>query len=565
MISVSGKNWEEIRVNRRLIEKVKVDYNLNDIQSKLVVSRNFSDEEILSIRNKLNFKNPFFKNKDFLLGCELLKKHIINKKKIMIVGDYDVDGCVSTSLMVNFLKKNNNDVNFYIPDRFEDGYGANKKLLIKLIPKYKPHLIIFLDCGSSSLEAIEYSRNLNIKSLIIDHHNIPHQYPSANVFINPKKELNNSYNYLCSACLTYFFIDLYISLNRLKISFKDNLIYVLLATVADVMPLRKLNRLLALNTLKDFNLNQNFIFKYLSKNLNLKKKIGIEELGYLIAPIFNSAGRLENANQIVELLTTDSINKSIKILNRICTLNTKRKLIENRTFTKLNLNKISNQKGIIFIYEPNISEGIIGILASKISEQFSRPCIVFTNSGKILKGSARSNIGFNIGNYINKALINKILINGGGHNLAAGVSLTRSKLNIFKNFLDHFYLKNNNFISNMFISKISLTTVNKNFINGINLLGPFGYQNIDPIFLIEDIKFNKPFLIKEKFISCYIKSKNKTIKAISFSHINSEISYNIINFKKNVNVLVKIKENRWNNKNSVQLEIIDIIKTTINT
>ena len=145
MKSISGKNWEEIKLSKRLIEKVKIDHNLNDIQSKLIISRNFSEEEIFLIKNQINFTNPFLHTRDFLSAFKLLKKNIIENNKILIIGDYDVDGCLSTSLMVKFLNFYNSKINFYIPDRFKDGYGADQNLIKKLINIYNPRLIIFLD------------------------------------------------------------------------------------------------------------------------------------------------------------------------------------------------------------------------------------------------------------------------------------------------------------------------------------------------------------------------------------------------------------------------------------
>ena len=565
MNSVSGKYWEEIQVEKRLIDKAKIDLNLNDIQSKLIISRNFTKDEIFLIKNNTKFNNPFIKDKDFLLACELIKESLQRNNKIMVIGDYDVDGCVSTSLMVNFLKANHAKVDYFIPDRFKDGYGMSKKLIMKLISQKKPQLIIFLDVGSNSHDAIDYAKNLKIKTLIIDHHNVNSPYPLANVFLNPKKDLNNEFNYLCTSYLTYLFIDLFLKTNNSKISLEENLIYVLLATVADVMPLRGLNLYLAKKTLKNFDLNNNFILKYLFKTFKFKRNIEIEDLSFLIAPIFNSAGRLENANQIVDLLTTNSHKQIIKILKKIIILNNKRKLIEKRSLNELNFKQIENQNGVLFIYDPNISEGIIGIIASKIKDQFNKPCIVFTKSKNVLKGSARSTPEFDIGKYINLAVEKKIINNGGGHNLAAGVSLYKSKTEIFKKFLNNFYLKNNPIYKNFFISKISLSSINKNLLENINLLGPFGNLNSNPIFLIENIKIHNPVLIKNNFISCYIKSTNKTVKAISFNSINSKISLKIMSFKKPVNILVRVKENKWNNKSSIQLELIDIIETTINT
>jgi len=188
MISVSGRNWEEEYANKRFVEKIKIDHGFNNIQSKIILSRNYSKEEIYLIKNNIDLKNPFHQTKDFLLACELLKKNIKNKSKILIIGDYDVDGCMSTSLFVNFLKKINAKFNYFIPDRFKDGYGASKNLVIRLIKQFNPDLIIFLDCGSSSYEAVKYIKSKKIQTLIIDHHNTKNPYPEVDVFINPKKK-----------------------------------------------------------------------------------------------------------------------------------------------------------------------------------------------------------------------------------------------------------------------------------------------------------------------------------------------------------------------------------------
>ena len=268
MKSISGKNWEELQTNKRLIEKTKIDENFTDIQAKLVISRNFSVEEIYSIKNHVNFNNPFLKTKDFLLACDLITKHIIKKDNILIIGDYDVDGCLSTSLMVNFLKKNKTNVKYYIPDRLKDGYGANKNLINRLIYLYKPQLIIFLDCGSNSYEALKSIDSKKISSLIIDHHNIQKPYPLTQILINPKKECDyKKYDYLCTVFLTYFFIDLCIKKNNLNIEILQDRIYVILATIADVMPMRDINRLLALNVLENFDIDNNSTFNFLFKIL----------------------------------------------------------------------------------------------------------------------------------------------------------------------------------------------------------------------------------------------------------------------------------------------------------
>jgi len=561
MISVSGKDWEEEYIIKRLVEKIKIDHSLNDIQAKIILSRNYSKEEIYLIKNKIDLKNPFHNTKDFLLACELLKKNLKNQNKILIIGDYDVDGCMSTSLLVNFLKEKNANIDYFIPDRFKDGYGASKDLVIKLIKQFDPKLIIFLDCGSSSYDATEYINTKKIQTLIIDHHNTKYPYPVVNVFINPKKNSEyKNYDYLCTTFLTYLFIDLYIKLTNDVFSIQNNLILVLLATVSDVMPIRGINKILSKKVLSEFDIDKNFVLKNISKKLNIKKKLELYELGYKIGPVVNAAGRLANANQIIELLTTKSSNQISEIVENICKLNDKRKSIENKILNELELEKFNDEKGIIFIYKSNLHEGLIGIIAARIKEYFNKPCFVLTNSNNILKGSARSTADFNIGELIQKLCLLGITINGGGHNLAAGVSLKKSKFNEFKNYINKIYNAKVIKVKNYYTSIISLKSINKEFVKSINLLGPFGNKNPTPIFLIQDVKFIQIKFIKNLYISCFIKKDSKIVKSISFNHLNSKISYEILNSKNNFDVLVKIKSNTWNNKSSIELEIIDLIK-----
>ena len=563
MISISGKHWEEVKIQKRLIDKVKIDFDLTDTQSKIALSRNYTDQDFFLINNEIKLHNPFLKTKDFLLGCELLKNNIENHNNILIIGDYDVDGCMSTSIFFNFLKKNHNKISYYIPDRFKDGYGASKDLIIKLTKKFKPNLIIFLDCGSNSYEATKYLKTKKISVLIIDHHNTKFPYPISDVFINPKKNKDyDKYNYLCTTFLTYLFIELYIRKYRLKISIENDLIYVLLATVADVMPMIGINKVLAKNVLQNFDVNKNLIFKKFFKILEIKSKLNIYDLGFKIAPLINAAGRIENANQIIELLTSNNEKRIIFILNNIVNLNNKRKSIEQKILDDLNYEKFYDEKNILFIYKPNLHEGLIGIIASKIKDYFNKPCIVLTKSNDIIKGSARSTSVFNIGEYIQNSINLNIILGGGGHNLAAGIKLEKNRLNDFKKYINNEYAKKKNLSKNVYLSILSSSAINSQLINSIEKLGPFGNKNSSPIFLLQDIKIINQTVIQNKFIKCFVKKDKKIFKSISFNHIKSKISYEIINSKNNFDILVKFKKNTWNNKSNIELEIIDLVKKT---
>ena len=563
MISVSGKKWEQKTNNKNSIEKIKQDYDFSEILSKLIVSRKFDNDEINTIDNDLKLNNVFLKNDDFEKSIELLTNSINKKENICILGDYDVDGSAATSLFVRFFNSIRHPFFYYIPDRESDGYGASKKLFEKLILK-KPKLIIMVDCGSTSNEAVAFLNDNKIKSLIIDHHEINKPFPEANSIINPKKDNGYiEYDYFCATTLVYFFLDLLSQKIKSKIQMSNYLIYVLLATVCDVMPIRKLNRLIAITTLKNFDINKNIAFNTLF-NLNDKKnKLNISDLGYLIGPILNAGGRLGKSSYATELLSSDNINIINIRANELIKLNNKRKKIETLVLDEIDFQNIEDEnRDVIIYYNPNINEGLIGIIASRLKDYFNKPSIVITNSNNLLKGSARSVNKYNIGRAIKNALDKDIVIGGGGHNMAAGFTLEKNKLKNFKNFIHTDFL--NTGISNdhsfLYDAEVSSLAFNVNFYNDIKNLEPFGTANPLPIFLFKDLKVIKATILKEKHISLIFKSKvGFSIKSISFNTVNSEVGEYLLNYKKNLDVLGQINENIWNNKKTLQLTIKDII------
>ena len=426
MISVSGKNWEKQKVNKNLVEKVKQDYGLGDILSQLIISRNYDASEIYGINNSHKLINIFKDDYDFKKASLILLNSIKNNENICILGDYDVDGTCATSLLVRYFNHINQKHFFYIPDRVKDGYGASKKLFQKLILK-KPKLVIMVDCGSTSRKAIDYLNKHNIKSIIIDHHEINKPYPKSNVIINPKKELTNKENsFLCATALTYFFIDILINKTKSNFKLSNFLIYVLLATICDVMPLRKINKIIAHNAIKNFNLKDNAAFNYIFNQYNLKKSLTIDDLGFLIGPIINAGGRLNYSKYGVELLTSNNEEVIKDRSNKLINLNNKRKKIEEDILYEIDFDQINKEKeNIIIYYRNNLNEGLIGIIASRLKDYFNKPSIVITTSNNLLKASARSTELYDIGGVIKTLIDNKIIESGGGHNMAAGFTIKK--------------------------------------------------------------------------------------------------------------------------------------------
>ena len=565
MISVSNKEWSERKFSTNLVDKLSQDNNFSQILSKLIISRNFNDEEIHSIKHfkNINFSNVFKFNEDFKQSIDLVIKCVKNKEPICIFGDYDVDGSCSTALLLKFFKSINHPVYFYIPDRAKDGYGPNIKLFKEILKK-NPKLIILVDCGSNSNDAINFLNERKINSLIIDHHQINKPYPKANSIINPKKDNGYiEYDYFCATTLTYFFLELLSEKIKTNFIIKDYLIFVLLATVCDVMPLRYVNRLIAIKTLDEFNLDKITPIKKIYEFLNKSNKITINDLGYLLGPILNAGGRLGFSSYAVKLLSSNDEKEIDLIIKKLVELNEKRKSFEETILNNIDYKRIEfENENVIIYYHPSINEGLIGIIAARLKDIFNKPAIVITSSQNLLKGSARSISGFDIGLVFKNALDNKLIIKGGGHKMAAGFSLDKNNLKSFRKFIDNSYKKmcknlNSNFL---YESKISTSVFNSNFNVEINKLYPFGQGNTEPVFLFENLKIIKSKVLNNKHISNIFVSKSGfSIKSIAFNSINEAIGNYLLNYKKEINVIGYLNDNYWNNKKILQLVVKDLI------
>ena len=559
MISINNNSWEEINVNKRIVQKIKQDFKFSENIAKLLINRNYNQEEIYSLENTVDFKNPFTNDKDFISSNNLILNFLKNKKKILIIGDYDVDGSISTSMLIKLFQYINHPYDFYIPDRTLDGYGVSRNLLKKLKNRLT-ELVIIVDSGSKSYEAIDYLNDLNIKSIIIDHHEISKPFPKSTVLINPKKN-NDNHNQinLCASALVYFLIDVLKKELNLKISTKLNLFLTALATICDVMPLRGLNRNIIIKAFKEYNFKNSYFINYLLMQIKKDNSLEYDDFGYIIGPVLNSGGRLNKSHLPVNLITSSNENEIKKISDNLINLNNKRKDIEKRIIreiNKKNLTLIKNQ--ILIIKDITIPEGLIGIIATRFLEKFNKTTIVITQSGNLLKGSARSTSKINIGSIINNGVLNKILLKGGGHQMAAGFLLKKNNFDDFKNYLNNYKISNQS-DTKYYVSKISSSAINLEFVRDINKLAPFGNLNENPVFLVENLKICKPKTINKSHIFCLLKAKNKKFfDAIAFNVINTKIEDYLLNYKNEIKVLCKFYLSS-HKKNKINIHIVDII------
>ena len=553
MKSVSGATWKSESIYERLILKKKQDFNISYLLSKIFLDKKYSDEEIQNslIIDKDN--NITYQNDDFIKASNLFLKCIKSNNKILIFGDYDVDGYSSTYLLYDFISNLKVHCDYYIPDRFKDGYGPNKNLLKKLINSNKYSLVFFVDCGTNSYEEINYLEKNGLKIIVIDHHQVYKKNVYKNsVIINPLKNFKKSdHSFFCATTLVYFFIK-YIIKNLIKenkIDLDKYLFFSAVATICDQMPLRNSNLKIVRQGLKNFNINKFYNFK---KILNLKNKISSTDIGFNLGPILNSSSRLGYPDLAIKLLIEKDNNSINNISEKLIKLNEKRKKIQNATFNILkNKNKIVNNE-VIFIYEENINEGMLGIIASNFVDLYTKPSFILTTSNKYIKCSSRSVYGYDIGNIFNEALNKKIILNGGGHSMAGGCLLEKKKLIDFKNFLNIFYKKmfKNHKNIKYYISEQNFESLKSFAKYDLQKLEPLGNNNSNPFFLIKNNKIIKFKILKNLHLQLIIKNNfNKTCLCFAFNAVGTKLGDILTNYKKEIDLIVQIN-NKIIHKNS---------------
>lgn len=561
MMSISGKEWKEYKIPKRLIDKYSNDFNISENLSKFYLTRNFSKEDILIKNITNNNLNIFSDHEDFLLGAKIIIDIIKNKKKTLIFGDYDVDGISSITILSSYFRHLGHPFKYVIPNRFVDGYGPNIRLLEQNLDKEIDN-IIFLDCGSNSHEVINYLNAKKIKSIIIDHHIINDlNMPKSEVIINPTKN-NQKFikNNVCTATLTFFFVDLINKKLNSKFKLNDYFIFSLISTICDLMPLRGFNRKILTIGFKKLVIKNKGLKKLVSNNL--KKKLSYYDIGFNIGPLINSSGRISKANDVVELFLTQNDDKIDAIIDKMNNHNDKRKKIEQENLNLINFKKYYG-KNVIFIYNKQFHEGTIGIIAAKLSQLFNKPCFIVTGSDDLLKCSIRSGNNIKINKTINRLISNQLIISGGGHDQAGGFTAKKENLLNIEDFLKKEFENLNTKNYSYFDTCTTFPKKNSTIINDLKSLEPFGKENPEPIFYFKNIKSIKSKIINNRHIQNILKNKSgRFIKSLSFDCVNSELGNYLLNFKKEFDLIACIVENKWNNKKDLELRVIDIILKT---
>ncbi len=576
-ISVSGKNWISKNYNNEKVNFLKDNFNLSEILSKLIAIRNIKIDEVnlfLEPKIKNLLPNPFIL-KDMKKSVDRTIDAINKKEKIGIFGDYDVDGATSTAILGNYFSEINRNIEIYIPDRKTEGYGPSKKGFEKLILNGS-NLIFTVDCGTLSFDTINFYQKKNTDILVLDHHQSELKLPDAFSVVNPNRYDDESkLNYLCAAGVCFIFL---IALNKSlrdidwfdKNQIKEpNLIdyldLVSLGTVCDVVPLVGLNRAIVRQGLKLMKKKSNLGLKILKNICGIESNITTYDLGYKLGPRINAGGRVGKCSLGAKLFLSKDSKEVFKIATELESFNTERKKVENEMLKKIESNiSIDPNDGVIVLSGHNWHGGIIGIIAARLKEKYSRPTIIISVEKGIGRASARSILGFDIGSAILAAVQNNILRKGGGHKMAGGFTIEENKIEVFKEFVNKKFIKIKNSLAkknNLFFdSKISPSALNQNFFSEVEALSPFGSGNPEPKFVIENLKLLKSSVVGDKHIrSLFAAPDGSIVNSVTFNAIKTDLeSYLLTKNAKKINIFGKLTLNKWKGQKNVEFIIDDI-------
>ncbi|MFM6925376.1 MAG: single-stranded-DNA-specific exonuclease RecJ [Ferruginibacter sp.] len=486
-----------------------------------------------------------------------------HKEKILVFGDYDVDGTTSVACMYKFLCKIYEPalLDFYIPHRYREGYGVSK-MGIDFAKENDFTLIISLDCGIKSVDLISYAKDIGIDFIVCDHHLPDAVIPPAVAILNPKQtDCPYPYKELCGCGVGFKLITALAK--ELNIDEEHYLCYldlVATAIAADIVPMTGENRILAYYGLEKINSNPNPGIKALIFLGGIQKKLSINNVVFVIAPRVNAAGRMDDAKKAVQLFVEDDYNKALEYAEMLHSDNTDRKEADSNITAEaleiINADVALQHKKTTVVFKDHWHKGVVGIVASRLIETYYRPTVVLTESSGIATGSARSVPGFNLYEAIHAC--REYLLGYGGHFAAAGLSLLPENVSAFTNKFEETVaatIPEHLLIPEIIIdTEISFADLTRNFYNIICQMEPFGPENMRPVFIaknVQDTGYSK--IVKEQHLRFVVKQDTFSFTGIGFNLASkSEL------LKKPFDLVFTLDENEWNGNISLQLKVIDL-------
>ncbi|MBW6459263.1 MAG: single-stranded-DNA-specific exonuclease RecJ [Bacteroidales bacterium] len=566
-----------------LVRHLSKVLNINEKLANLLAQRGVTSYDTAKayFRPQLEHLHDPFLMKDMHQAVARIEKALSNGEKIMVYGDYDVDGTTAVALVYTFLKTIHDKVDFYVPDRYSEGYGVSIKG-IDFAAQNGFSLIIALDCGIKAVEKVDYAKKHGVEFIICDHHRPGDSLPAACAILDPKRDdCNYPYKELSGCGIGFKLIQAFAWKTNIPFSHLERYLDLVVVSIAsDIVPITGENRVLAYYGLKRINSNPragleailNVSNKYSKSNglaganHRYTRELTINDLVFIVGPRINAAGRIESARNSVELLITDDPEKAFHLGNQINELNTERKTLDtSATAIALEMMhndpKIAERKGTV-LYHPEWHKGVIGIVASRLIENYYRPTIVLTQSEGMVTGSARSIKGFDIYDAVDAC--GDLLEHFGGHTYAAGLSLRPENLESFKDRFENYvreHLTDDIALPEIEIdATLDLQDIKRKFFDVLNQFAPFGPGNMSPVFQTDNlIDAGKAKIVGNNHLKMEVVQldvRSEPISSIAFQQGLEHYEY--IRDGNPFNICYHIEENEWNGKKSFQLNIKDI-------
>lgn len=567
------KRWKILPLNQDSAKELQKLLGISPSLCNILAQRGLASYEEAKnyFRPQLNMLHSPWLMKDMQKAVSRVMTAIANNEKILIFGDYDVDGTTAVACMYQFIVSiyDAELVDFYIPHRYREGYGVSK-MGIDYAAANGFSLIVCLDCGIKSIDLIGYAAVLGIDFIVCDHHLPDIILPKAVAILNPKQvDCTYPFKELCGCGVG---LKLITALAE-HLNLPDDIIVQYLdltatAIAADIVPMTGENRVLAYFGLHKINTHPCPGIKALIELSGLQKILHITNVVFAIAPRVNAAGRMDDARKAVQLFIEKDYSKALEFAEMLHTDNSERKEADS-SMTEEALELIAadenslNKKSSV-VYREHWHKGVVGIVASRLIEHYYRPTVVLTHNSGLATGSARSVVGFNLYEAIYQC--REYLVAYGGHFAAAGLSMLPQNVEAFRKKFEEVVsatIAEHLLIPEIVIdAEISFTEIKENFYNIICQMEPFGPENMRPVFItknVTDTGFSK--IVKELHLRIVLIQNGTTLTGIGF---NMAEKYKILETKKPVDVVYTIDENEWNGLKSLQLKVIDIRLSEVN-
>ncbi len=560
-----NKKWECYNNNNEEVERIAKEFNVSKILATILSNKKISKkEDIEKFLNpkRNNFHDPFLMP-DMEIAVDRIIKAIETKEKIMIYGDYDVDGITSITVLKQFLADRGIVADTYIPNRLDEGYGLNKKA-IEEIAKQNYTLMITVDCGISGIDEVEYANSLGIETIITDHHEQAEIIPNALAVVDAKRKDNKyPFNQLAGVGVVFKLIQaIGFSLELEEKEYLKYLDLVCVGTISDIVPLVDENRVIAKLGLKLVEVTKNLGLKTLLDTVGYKKIDSIT-ISFGVAPRINACGRMGYQEEALNLFLTKDLEEAKEISNKLNEYNKERQDKEKRIFAEAieKIEKGEKDKSCIILGNENWHHGVIGIVASKVTDMYFKPSILicFEEQGDG-KGSGRSIPGFDLHEALTKC--DKYIEKFGGHSMAIGITVKKDNFEEFKKQFEE-YAKNSDIdkiIPIIYIDEeITLKDINLKAVQELQLLEPFGEGNKMPLFLYKNLRIDSIRALSEgKHLKLTLKDDNMVIDAIGFNMGEYTNDY-LIGDK--VDIVGNLEINSFNGIDKVQINLKDIRKS----